>query len=655
MKRPMVWCAAAFVCGIFIKLNFSFAAIIVLSCCFCFTAFCYRRSSFLILIPIMLSGFLPITAYNHSHLLPINDFADKPVSVSFYITDCLEGKTSANYLQYIVKTDHINNKEETLSGIIYTREAFEELDVIEGKAVFYPLLTDEADLFNYKTRLINQGHSFTAVLNSSEVIGKRKPDAVEKILLFRKSVIKRIESVADSKNFGFLSAILTGDKSNLTSFRNKTFQKTGISHLMAVSGFHVSMLLGFLLLILRAFRVKKSLHCVIGTAFLLFLLPFMGFSPSATRAVIMNALLLWSTRLWRDNDSLSALSFAAIVILVVRPYSLLDASFVLSFTATLGLILLSSPIQSLFMKYTGRQMGDLSTVLAVFIFLIPVNIYYFGSVSFSSVISNLIFIPLFPFIMLLLIVSLCLSGIFRFLPTVLNYAVDLFLDATEALSRMPISSYGIDVPDTGIYLLIITTLFISAFKNNLRWMFIFLALVIAVNTGINIHKSAFGTQLYFYHGGDLYAVIAKNPDSTIVAADCGEDMKEFDYVNFKTCLDKKGIKGIDIFLIINYNSSTEFLKTMAEKDFSPSFVSSYYKKYDDLTISFSKMRLAISTKDKLILNITQRRTKDEAHITGFLSNPYVYTPERQKFKNNYLEFLISGRGKVYQKGFSYEY
>ena len=655
MKRPIVWCAAVFVCGVFIKLNFSVFSIVMAILCICFTAFSYKRISYLILIPVLFLGMLPINIYNKTNLIPVGDFPDEPVPATFYISECLEGLSSGGYFRYSVKTLTANNKDYCEKGILYSEDQYSEFDIIDGNVIFYTLLDNEPDPFNYKIRLINDGYCFSSFLTEGNKTDVHSPNIIERITILRKTVIKKIRKISNSKNFGFLSAILTGDKTYLSSFRNQTFQRLGISHLMAVSGFHVSLLLGILMLILKSFGIKRTLKTVICTGFLLFLLPFMGFSPSATRAVIMNLVMLWSATLWRDNDSLSALSFAAIIILVFRPYSLMDASFVLSFTAALGLILLSPLLQEFFVKHTGHPLQSLATVLSVFIFLLPVNIYYFGEISPISLFSNLIFVPIFPVIIGLLLITIVFSEVFGFLPAILNFATETFLDAAEGLSRLPIPFFEITVPDIGIYFLIITFALAFVFKNKMRWLFIVLSVIIALNSGINIYKSEISSEIYLVSSGDLYSVVVSTPEKTVAAIECGEKTEEFDYVSLIANLKKNRIKSIDIFCIINYNKNTETLKSLIEKNYSAEISDSYSSDISGLNIDFSEKRLLISGKNT-ILDICRDKSGKSAQLTGRIGNPEIkITSNEQKtipFKNNILVFSLSEDFIIsLQKGF----
>ena len=139
----------------------------------------------------------------------------------------------------------------------------------------------------------------------------------------------------------FLKAVLTGDRGGLDFAAERDLTVAGLSHVVAVSGMHVSLLVGALYLVMgRARRAAAA----IGIPLVLIFMLLTGLSPSVVRAGIMLSLLLLAPLLHRESDPPTALSAAALLILLFNPYTVANVGFQLSFLAVAGLLLLTGPL-----------------------------------------------------------------------------------------------------------------------------------------------------------------------------------------------------------------------------------------------------------------------------------------------------------------------
>ncbi len=139
----------------------------------------------------------------------------------------------------------------------------------------------------------------------------------------------------------FLKAVLTGDRGGLDFAAERDLTVAGLSHVVAVSGMHVSLLVGALYLVMgRARRATAA----IGIPLVLIFMLLTGLSPSVVRAGIMLSLLLLAPLLHRESDPPTALSAAALLILLFNPYTVANVGFQLSFLAVAGLLLLTGPL-----------------------------------------------------------------------------------------------------------------------------------------------------------------------------------------------------------------------------------------------------------------------------------------------------------------------
>ena len=134
-------------------------------------------------------------------------------------------------------------------------------------------------------------------------------------------------------------AIMVSDREGLREDENQAFQKAGIAHVMAVSGLHMAIVSGAMLLLLERLRVRRSLQLVLVSSMMLAYCMVSGFSAAAVRATVMAALVLLAKRVRRKPDPLITLSVAAMLVLLWNPLQLFSAGFVLSFSAVSGIFL----------------------------------------------------------------------------------------------------------------------------------------------------------------------------------------------------------------------------------------------------------------------------------------------------------------------------
>ncbi len=226
-----------------------------------------------------------------------------------------------------------------------------------------------------------------------------------------------IETAAGEEDAGILCAMLLGDRSLLEDDMRTLYQKNGISHIMAISGLHIS-ILGMTLfgLLKRRLGLRYFLSPAIsGTMVFLFVL-MSGMSVSAMRAMIMFFFYLGAQVSGRFYDTLTALAYSAIILLFINPLSVMQAGFLLSFGAVFSIGILLPVIRSLFpvpewIRRIPRgesffQSAQLS--FSVWIGLTPLTASLFYYISPYSVFLNLIVVPCCS----LLLADGLLSGVF---------------------------------------------------------------------------------------------------------------------------------------------------------------------------------------------------------------------------------------------------
>ena len=154
----------------------------------------------------------------------------------------------------------------------------------------------------------------------------------------RRRLAARLEAAVGTDGLGLPSALLLGDRTALSPTLRRDFSRAGVSHLLAVSGLHLTLLFGMLALLLRFLRLPRRVRAVLLTLAAAGYLALLGFPPSATRAAVMLGFVYLSWLCAASADPLTSLGLAGALILGISPCAVVDAGFWMSFSATLGLL-----------------------------------------------------------------------------------------------------------------------------------------------------------------------------------------------------------------------------------------------------------------------------------------------------------------------------
>ena len=230
----------------------------------------------------------------------------------------------------------------------------------------------------------------------------------------RQRILLALDRAFPEDSAWFAKALLLGDKSDVPYEANTAFKLSGISHIIAVSGLHISMLYAVIALLSGKRRLMTALT---GIPLLFLFAAVAGFTPSVTRACIMQSLMLIALLFDREYDPPTALSFAALSMMVVNPMVITSASFQLSVGCMAGIFMFSKRISawisgfSFWRNWKGNNLrtklrswiaGGVGVTLGAMFFTTPLVAYYFGAVSLVGVATNLA---------VLWAVSLCFNGV----------------------------------------------------------------------------------------------------------------------------------------------------------------------------------------------------------------------------------------------------
>ncbi len=244
----------------------------------------------------------------------------------------------------------------------------------------------------------------------------------------RDSMAQVYATILPQKEAGIITAMILGDKSVLDVDMKKLYQTGGISHILAISGLHITILGMALYHFLRYCDVNAKVRVVICVCLLVGYGKMTNFSVSTSRAVIMMILYLIAEWIGRSYDSVSALAFSGIIILLQKPFALYSCSFLLSFGAILGLNLIQPVLNDLvygssekqrerkrklrqwrkeviandsygkilvwIQQLTDKIVSMLLSSFSVQLMTLPIILYFFFEVPLYGIIINIFVIPL---------------------------------------------------------------------------------------------------------------------------------------------------------------------------------------------------------------------------------------------------------------------
>ncbi|MGB9836360.1 MAG: DNA internalization-related competence protein ComEC/Rec2 [Candidatus Saccharicenans sp.] len=253
---------------------------------------------------------------------------------------------------------------------------------------------------------------------------------------------------------GLIEALLLGADRRIDRQTDRQFQKTGLYHLIAISGAHVAVITFFLYSFLGLFRLKKRTINII----LLFLLFFYAFlvegQPSVFRAVLMTSLFLLGKLLDYDINYLNLLSLSVVLLLLINPFSFEEAGFQLTFLATLSLILFFQPIVRRLPAWPFKIPEMLALSLAAVLGTMPVIVADFNRVALATIILTPLAAPLVGLIMgagyIYLLVGAVLPGLGHLLSFPLGWLTRLFAWMTTWLEPFSSLSYRLPSPPLAV-------------------------------------------------------------------------------------------------------------------------------------------------------------------------------------------------------------
>ena len=356
---------------------------------------------------------------------------------------------------------------------LYPRFQYGDVVEFEGKlSAPFNFKSDTGRSFDYKGYLAKDDIYYEIksgiVMNVTQSAeGLKRDKSASSVMNFissslfslKRSFVSHLEKTLGEPHAALAAGLVVGEKSALGAQLLEDFRTVGLIHIVVLSGFNITVVADALRRALS--RLPRIWGIVIGGVGMLLFGVLVGGGATVVRSCFMASIALVADVTRRSYNVLRALLFAALVMLIQNPTILLhDPSFQLSFLATLGLILLASPIEKR-LSFIPDKFGMRGTVASTFatqIFVSPFILYMMGQLSIIGVVVNILVLPFIPLTML----AVFLTGALGFISIGVSQVFALGAHVLLAYELFMVQSFA-KVPFASIHLPIFSGWFVVAF------------------------------------------------------------------------------------------------------------------------------------------------------------------------------------------------
>ncbi len=414
-------------------------------------------------------------------------------------------------------------------------------------------------MFNYKKYLLSEKIHYTTYQDSRNIYIYDEEIPLRYIVRtkFQNYVIANFSNLSKDNQNLMISTIL-GDSSYLENNQYDTYKNIGLLHLLAVSGLHINLLATFMSMTLAYLGINRKINIVISITLIFIYGYFIGFPPSSVRAIIMFSLSLFASLLHKPYDSLNSLYIAAVISLLLNPFWIFSIGFILSYTASFSIIVFFNKVKGLFYPFKGFLIDNLSLILSINLCLIPLQIFYFNSFNFISILSNLIIVPIASINLIIGFLSL----LFNKLTYILNISMDLQNILTDVFQKYTAFNFKFKTPtilDMTFYFLILLIIYNRDILLNLKKeikkvIFCFIVLSIAVYS-MDMYRNIDDIIVDFIDVGQGDSALLRYRGNNILIDAGGSAFSDFDVGENITLpyLIKSGVDKLDALIISHFH------------------------------------------------------------------------------------------------------
>lgn len=447
----------------FVISNKFYLLVIILSLCVLVS---FRKRACFYLIILSLGGLLFNVSYAGIVNNEIVKYFDKGVEIMGRICENPEKDLEKQKLKIAVEgVDGADVDAKVLVSVdLFSDYSFGDEVVVSG-ILQEPMMFDG---FDYRGYLAKEGVSAVMYYPEVEII----KDGFN-VFFLKDKLKEQIVNDLSFDNAAILSAMILGDKGMMTEGLEERLNYAGVRHITAISGMHIAIISLILLKLLLFFRIRKEKALIVSLVLLWGYVFFVGMPASALRAVIMISFLFFAQLMGRQSDSLRVLVYAGAFMLLFNPLLLkYDIGFQLSFLAVLGIILFYSLFKSwINLKYVS---DILAVTFSAQVFTLPILVHNFGYFSLISPLTNLLIVPILPFVLGFGFLFSFVGIVFPLLGKILSFPCLVLLGYINKVvyycSSFYLSHIEVNIP-TIVFVLLYIVLLFFAYKLKKKYEF----------------------------------------------------------------------------------------------------------------------------------------------------------------------------------------
>lgn len=379
-----------------------------------------------------------------------------------------------------------------------------------------------------------------------------------------------IENAFPKDVYAFAKGLLLGDKTDISYEMNTDFKVSGISHIVAVSGLHMSILFA---LVCTVTSKRRYLLAALGIPSIVLFMALAGFTPSVTRAGIMEILMILSLCVNREYDPPTALAFAALAMLIANPLVSSSVGFQLSVGSVAGIFLFMKKIQDWILKripgkknkrwnrIRNRLASGVAVTLSAQVITTPLVAYYYSTVSLVSIVTNLAVLWIISFLFYG-VMAVCLLGLFSIkaagvLAWLVAWPIRFVTGTAHVLASLPLAAVYTESDYIVIWLALCYAMIIALILGKNKRPLVSLcvgtlglSLSLALSWAEPMLTDARVTVLDVGQG---QCIILQSRDKTFVV-DCGGDYGDDVADSCAQTLLSMGIRRIDGLILTHYDA-----------------------------------------------------------------------------------------------------
>lgn len=573
MVRKMAVIGLAYISGLFIASFFSFSFNYLLGAVFAglgILLYIYfrrdRRSAWGAFFAALGIAFAVYGFYDKAVYGEIISHSGEEVSLTARVVDVAEKSSDS---QSYVLSSELSGKSVRIS--VYTSDFYADYES-EITGVFRLYLPENNQYFNQKDYYKSKGIYLCADTVRVDEIKEHK-NLIYYARKYSDTLKSRIIKLLPNESGALLIALLTGDRQYLSADLNYSLNALGISHIVCISGFHLSVVAYLILLFTK--KLRKAISIPIMLAFCTLYAVFSGFQISCLRAVIMVAVFYTAQLSSRRADTLNSLGLSAFILTVLTPYAARDISLIMSLCGTFGIAVcgpslncyLSSKIKSNFLKRTRE--GFVSVVCAS-VCTAPAAIFTFGGISPVSAFATMLATPFFSVAVCACIIFALSGGTAGILLKLVSYPLSFLILLFKKISQSDIVYLWINESSVYLWLavtfcaVVLIAVFFKSWGKILSFLTLSALILLAMlcAEGYNTKDKYKVTMLS--NGSDGSVVVQKGSSADIVVFGSG----------------RKNSDNLHSFLS---KSDIETVNTLVFREFSESDIASY-KDFDAFNI-----------------------------------------------------------------------